>query len=169
MVPTVNDVRLTGADDANPWPRGPNPASGYQLDARFATLQEQATGAFISHAEVGSLPSQQMLDDLAAFQLTLFTTPRVRELADAVDAGTVPLPDTDPPLTEFEEQGKAVFVRACAHCHGGPRSVDDAAARGRAVPRHLHAALVHGCGPSRSGPAVGAAGVSAARGGMIVR
>jgi cytochrome c peroxidase len=120
MVPTVNDVRLTGPDDANPWPRGPNPAGGYQLDARFATLQEQAIGAFISHAEVDSLPSQQMLDDLAAFQLTLFTNPRVRVLADAVDAGTVPLPDPDPPLTELEAQGKAVFVRACAHCHGGP-------------------------------------------------
>ena len=120
MVPTVNDVRLTGPDDANPWPRGPNPAGGYQLDARFATLQEQAIGAFISHAEVDSLPSQQLLDDLAAFQLTLFTNPRVRALADAVEAGTVPLPDPDPPLTELEAQGKDVFMRACAHCHGGP-------------------------------------------------
>src|SRR4029077_18832823 len=25
MVPTVNDVALTGADMVNPWPRGPNP------------------------------------------------------------------------------------------------------------------------------------------------
>ena len=120
MVPTVNDVRLTGPDETNPWPRGPNPAGGYQLDARFATLQEQAIGAFINHAEVDSLPSQQMLDDLAAFQLTLFTNPQVRALADAVDAGTVPLPDPDPPLTDLEAQGKAVFTRACAHCHGGP-------------------------------------------------
>jgi cytochrome c peroxidase len=121
MVPTVNDVRITGPDGENPWPRGPNQAGGYQLDARFLTLQEQATGALLSHAEVQGLPTQQFLDDLAAFQMTLFTNPRVRDLADAIDAGTTPLPDPDPPLTEEETQGKAVFARACAQCHGGPR------------------------------------------------
>jgi cytochrome c peroxidase len=120
MVPTVNDVKLSGPDGANPWPRDPNPTGGYQLDGRFGTLQEQALGAFISHAEVATLPSQQTLDDLAAFQQVLFTNPRVRTLSDAVDAGIVPLPDPDPPLTELEEQGKEVFTRACAHCHGGP-------------------------------------------------
>src|SRR5262245_39965813 len=120
MVPTVNDVKLTGPDGANPWPREPNATGGYQLDGRFATLQEQARGALINHAQVDSEPPQQMLDDLAAFQLTQFTNRRVRALADAVDAGMVPPPDPDPPLTELEEQGKAVFTRACAHCHGGP-------------------------------------------------
>jgi cytochrome c peroxidase len=119
MVPSVNDVKLTGPDGTNPWFRGPNPEGGYQLDARMTTLQDQALGALINHAEVQSLPQQQMLDDLAAFQRVLFTNPRVRELADAVDAGTFPLPDPDPPLTELEQQGKAVFTRACAHCHGG--------------------------------------------------
>ena len=118
-VPTVNDVKLTGPDGANPWPRDPNPTGGYQLDGRFGTLQEQALGALITHAEVTTLPSQQVLDDLAAFQDVLFTNPRVRALSDAVDAGIVPLPDPDPPLTELEQQGKAVFTRACAHCHGG--------------------------------------------------
>jgi cytochrome c peroxidase len=120
MVPTVNDVKLTGPDGENAWPREPNATGGYQLDARFATLQEQAMGAFISHAEVASVPSQEILDDLAAFQRTLFANSRVRALADAVDAGTLPLPDPDPPLTELEQQGKVVFARACAHCHGGP-------------------------------------------------
>ena len=28
---------------------------------------------------------------------------------------------TSPPLNELEQQGKAVFERACAQCHGGPR------------------------------------------------
>ena len=41
-VPTVNDVALTGPDDGILWPRGPNERGGYQLDARFGTLQEQA-------------------------------------------------------------------------------------------------------------------------------
>jgi cytochrome c peroxidase len=120
MVPSVNDVKITGDDRVNPWPRGPNPTGGYQLDARRATLQDQATGALLDHAEVQGLPSQRFLDDLAAFQLTLFSSPRVRALADAIDAGTAPLPDPDPPLDELEQQGKAVFARACAQCHGGP-------------------------------------------------
>ena len=121
MVPTVNDVRLTGDDGENPWPRGPNRTGGYQLDARQATLQDQALGALISHAEVQGLPAPSFLDDLAAFQSTLFTNPRLRQLADAIDAGITPLPDPDPPLNGLETQGKAVFVRACAQCHGGPR------------------------------------------------
>lgn len=120
MVPSVNDVKITGDDGVNPWPRGPNPTGGYQLDARRATLQEQAKGALLDHAEVQGLPSQQFLDDLAAFQLTLFSNPRVRELADAIDAGADPLPDPDGPLSDLEQQGKAVFGRACAQCHGGP-------------------------------------------------
>ena len=51
-VPTVNDVALTGPDDVNPWPRGPNAFGGYQLDARVATLQEQALGALTNHAQI---------------------------------------------------------------------------------------------------------------------
>jgi mono/diheme cytochrome c family protein len=120
MVPSVLDVKLTGADDENPWPRPPNQTGGYQLDARFANLQEQALGAFVSHAQVQNPPSQRMLDDLAAFQNVLFSSTRVRQLSEAVDAGIVPLPDPDPPLNELEQQGKQVFIRACAHCHGGP-------------------------------------------------
>jgi cytochrome c peroxidase len=122
MVPTVNEVAITGPDPtgANPWPRGPNPAGGYQLDGRFATLQEQALGALVNHAQIDHAPPQQFLDDLAAFQRTLFTNRRVRALAEAMAAGVSPLPDTDPPLTALQQQGKVVFERACAHCHAGP-------------------------------------------------
>ena len=118
-VPSVNDVKLTGADGLNPWPRGPNPSGGYQLDGRFADLQEQALGALLSHAQVQKPPPQRMLDDLAAFQRTVFTNGRVRALSAAIDAGA-PLPDADPPLSGLEQAGKTVFTRACAHCHGGP-------------------------------------------------
>ena len=120
MVPTVNDVVLTGPDGINPAPRGPNNAGGYQLDARVATLQEQALGALVNHAQIQNPPSQLFLDDLASFQRTLFTNRRVRELAAAVAADTQPLPSADPPLTTLEQQGKAVFERACTQCHGGP-------------------------------------------------
>jgi cytochrome c peroxidase len=119
-VPTVNDVALTGSDGTNPWPRGPNTTGGYQMDARVATLQEQALGALTNHAQLQGVPPQQLLDDIAAFQRVLFTNQRVRALADALREGTTPVPDPDPPLTELEAQGKVVFARACAQCHGGP-------------------------------------------------
>jgi cytochrome c peroxidase len=119
-VPTVNDVALTGPDSGAPWMRGPNVFGGYQLDGRFGTLQEQALGALVTHAEIKHQPPQQLLDDLAAFQREAFTNPRVRKLAAAVADGSLVLPDPDLPLSGLEEQGKAVFTRACGQCHGGP-------------------------------------------------
>jgi cytochrome c peroxidase len=56
---------------------------------------------------------------LATFQLTLFSSPQVRTLANAIAAGITPLPDPDPALSPLEQQGKSVFMRACAQCHGG--------------------------------------------------
>jgi cytochrome c peroxidase len=121
MVPSVNDVALTGPDASIPvWPRDPNGTGGYQLDARLTTLQEQALAALVNHAEVEGAPSPQLLDDLASFQRVLFTNQHVRALADAVREGSVALPDPDPRLNTLERQGKAVFERACSHCHGGP-------------------------------------------------
>jgi hypothetical protein len=120
MVPTLNDVALSGPDAGVPvWPRAPNPTGGYQLDARLTTLQEQALGAFASHAQIQSAP-EQLLDDLSSFQRVLFTNHRVRALSDAVRQGATPLPDPDPRLNDLERQGKTVFVRACSQCHGGP-------------------------------------------------
>jgi len=120
MVPTVNDVKLNGPDGLNPWARAPNPGGGYQLDGRFADLQEQALGALLDHAQIQAPPRQRLLDDLAAFQRTLFTNPRVRALSDAVSAGASVLPDPDPKLSGLEQAGKIVFARSCGHCHGGP-------------------------------------------------
>jgi cytochrome c peroxidase len=60
-----------------------------------------------------------MLDDLAAFQQTLFSSPDVQRLADAIASASTPFPDPDPLLDELELRGKEVFNRACAQCHGG--------------------------------------------------
>jgi cytochrome c peroxidase len=60
-----------------------------------------------------------MLDDLAAFQRTLFSSPGVELLANAILSGSSSLPDPDPELSELEQHGKVVFNRACAQCHGG--------------------------------------------------
>jgi hypothetical protein len=119
-VPTVNNVALTGPDGVNPWPRGPNQSGGYQLDARVTTLQEQALGALINHAQIHNAPPQRLLDDLSAFQRVLFTDDHDDDLSDAVRQGARPLSDPDPPLTTLEQEGKVVFARACSQCHGGP-------------------------------------------------
>jgi mono/diheme cytochrome c family protein len=132
VMPVLN-VAITGPDGVAPiWPpgaprvpimgtdpNGPNRQGGYQHDARFATLQEQARGALLSHAQVSVEPPERMLDDLAAFQQTLFSSPGVELLAGAVRTGSAPFPDPDPELSELERQGKAVFNRSCATCHGG--------------------------------------------------
>jgi cytochrome c peroxidase len=120
MVPSVNDVAITGPDFQNPWFREPNKTGGYQLDARIATLRDQALVAFQAHAQTRLDPEAQVLDDLASFQRTLFTNNHVRKLAEAVRLGVDPLPDPDQGLSPLETEGKAVFVRACAQCHGGP-------------------------------------------------
>jgi len=132
MVPGVTEVKLTGSDGLNPWARGPNVTGGYQLDGRLLTLQEQALGALLNHAEIQSPPDDRLLDDLSSFQRVLFTNERVRSLSEAIDAG-LPLPDVDPPLNSLELQGKAVFTRACAQCHGGP---GQSTPQGRVV--HFH-------------------------------
>ncbi len=121
MVPSVNDVALTGPDSgASVWPRDPNPRGGYQLDARLPTLQEQALGALVNHAQTHEAAPPRLLDDLTSFQRVLFTNHRVRTLAGAIRTHSAELPDPDPPLNRLERQGKEVFERACAQCHGGP-------------------------------------------------
>jgi len=128
----VNNVAITGPDNVQPiWPpaprtpimdvdpNGPNRQGGYQHDGRFGTLQEQARGALLAHAQVTVEPPTGMLDDLAAFQRTLFSSPSVEALANAIASGAPSFPDPDPELTELEQQGKAVFNRSCATCHGG--------------------------------------------------
>jgi cytochrome c peroxidase len=119
-VPTVFNVRLTGPDSLNPWPRGPNASGGFQLDARITTLPEQAHAAIMNHAQAQTEPTAGFLDDIAAFEQVLFSSPRVRQLSDAIRNGASTLPDIDPPLNAQQAQGKVIFTRACAQCHGGP-------------------------------------------------
>jgi mono/diheme cytochrome c family protein len=132
-VQPIANVAITGPDGVLPIhppgaprtpimgqdPNGPNRQGGYQSDARFGSLQEQARGALISHAQVTAEPSEGLLDDLAAFQQTLFSSPEVENLALAILAGATQFPDADPELNALELSGKVVFTRACAQCHGG--------------------------------------------------
>ena len=132
-VPSVLNVAITGPDGGAPnWPpgaprspimgqdpNGPNRQGGYQIDARFSTLQEQARGALFGHAQVTVEPRAEMLDDIAAFEQTLFSSRGVKKLAKEILSGSPTFPDPDPELNVLEQQGKEVFNRACATCHGG--------------------------------------------------
>lgn len=131
VMPVLN-VAITGPDSVLPiWPpgaprppimgqdpNGPNRQGGYQHDGRFGTLQEQARGALIAHAQVSAEPGLDLLNDLAAFQQTLFSSRRIERLADAILSGSTVFPEPDRRLSEIEQQGKLVFNRACAQCHG---------------------------------------------------
>ncbi len=100
-VPSVVNVAVSGADPkALAWSRGPSQHGGYQLDGRVDTMQAQAAGAFLNHAQAGNAPTAAMLDDVAAYERTLRADP-------------------EPPLDELQAKGKKVFERACAVCHGG--------------------------------------------------
>jgi len=132
-VKPIFDVAITGPDTVPAvWPPGaprvpimgqdpvgPNRQGGYQHDGRFATLQEQARAAFIGHAQVSVEPPLRLLDDLAAFEQTLFSSPAVELLASVILSGSADFTEADPPLNTVEQQGKLVFNRACAQCHGG--------------------------------------------------
>ena len=121
-VPTVNDVKLTGPTNILAWPRAPNPGGGFQLDARIATLQEQALGALRNHAQVQNDPAPRLLDDLASFQRVLFSNPRVRKLSDAISAGVTPLPDPDPVLNELEQRARPSLPAPVRNATVGPTS-----------------------------------------------
>ena len=45
-----------------------------ELDARFDSLQDQALGALLAHAEIQNPPEQRLLDGLASFQRILFSS-----------------------------------------------------------------------------------------------
>jgi cytochrome c peroxidase len=118
-VPSLLNVRITGPDNVKPLSlRGPNPTGGYQLDGRFSTLQEQAFNAMLSHVQIKGSPDSRLLNRIAAFEGTIFSSDSVRALANAMETRTTPLPDPDPPLTPLEQEGKEVFLRACGQCHG---------------------------------------------------
>ena len=106
-VPTVENTALTAP---------------YQYDGRAATLQSQALGALQEHSQINPNPTQATLDQIAAFEQTVFSSEGVAGVAEALKEGK-PAPDPDPHFSpgSMEAQGKALFQQICAVCHGGPR------------------------------------------------
>ena len=98
----------------------------------FTNLRKHA---LVDHSEIRVAPKARFLDDVAAFQETLFSSQSVRHLADALAQGG-PVPETDPPLNDLERQGKSLFDHHCATCHGGPTQTIPLAVLPPAI-RHL--------------------------------
>jgi cytochrome c peroxidase len=96
----------------------------YQQDRSAATLEAQALGAVNQHMEPTVQPTKAFLESIAEFQRHIFSSPKVRRLSAAIDAGRR-LPDLDPPLTPFERVGKEKFDDFCRRCHGGPAQVEN--------------------------------------------
>jgi cytochrome c peroxidase len=99
------------------------------VDGRQPSLEAQATGAILDHAQ-GAVPSLAALQAIAAFQKTnaFFSSPAVRRFA--LEKGEAPgLPQGQ---TASEKRGRRFFEDLppdptdglkpglCAHCHSGP-------------------------------------------------
>jgi cytochrome c peroxidase len=115
----------------------------YQLDGREPDLQTQAQGAVTNHAEgpkIGPAP----LDQVAAFQRELFTSPRAWLVARLLDLGVpldkVPTPEDYVPLAAAERRGREVYKQACEACHGS-------ATTDRIVNREVHDLFFAALGP----------------------
>ncbi len=95
--------------------------SPYQFDGRFPTLQIQAGAALLAHSQMNPPPAQGTLDDLAAFEQTVFSDPGAARIARAIARG-LPPPDPEPvfPPGSLEAEGQALFHAACVPCHGTP-------------------------------------------------
>jgi cytochrome c peroxidase len=99
------------------------------VDGRQPSLEDQATGAILDHAQ-GVVPSPVDLQAIAAFQKTneFFTSPALRRFAlEQAEA-----PELPKGQTESEKRGRRFFEDVppdptdgfrpglCAHCHSGP-------------------------------------------------
>jgi cytochrome c peroxidase len=91
-------------------------------DGRAPNLQAQAAGAIAAHMEPGTTPTQDQLDDIAAYEQTQFSSAQLESFA----AGG-PEPVLPPGRTDSEKRGRIFFtddahslVPRCVHCHSGP-------------------------------------------------
>lgn len=103
--------------------------SELMVDGRQPSLEAQATGAILDHAQ-GAVPSLADLQAIAAFQKTnaFFSSPAIRRFA--LEKGAAP--DLPNGQTASEKRGRRFFEDVppdptqglkpglCAHCHSGP-------------------------------------------------
>lgn len=90
------------------------------VDGREDDLAVQARHAVQSHFQPTELVESSVGRDMAAFERTLFSSPRLRDFAQAGAQGAGPALPAG--VTEAEKRGRAFFAPGgrCARCHGGP-------------------------------------------------
>jgi cytochrome c peroxidase len=131
-VPLPSRVRLTDEPDAThvTVSRAVPPlnmlkhTAPYHQDRSAATLEVQALAAVNQHMEPQTPPTRAFLESVAEFQRHIFSSPAIKRLSAAIDAGRRP-PDLDPSLTALERHGKTRFDDFCGRCHGGPAQVQN--------------------------------------------
>lgn len=88
-------------------------------DGREPSLQSQANGAIHAHMQPTTEPTATQLDQIAAYEKTLFSS---KTLAAFASGGAAP--ELPPGKTAAEKRGRAAFVDGpqgkCAFCHSGP-------------------------------------------------
>lgn len=95
------------------------------LDGRDPTLEIQAKGAILGHAQSANVTARQ-LADIAAFEKTLFNRKALKHFARGGAAPTLPEGNT-----EAQKRGRVFFTDdfvqvnngtafRCVHCHSGP-------------------------------------------------
>ena len=137
MVPSVNNVRLTGPDGANPAGRAARmrPAAISSMAARRICRSRRSARSRHTRRSTNA-PAQRLLDDLAAFQNVLFSSPRVRALSDAVRGRR----DAAAGCRSAAERARAAGQGGVhARLRAVPwraRPVDHAGAAAAALPRH---------------------------------
>lgn len=121
-VPSIADVGFSGP---------------FQFDGRETSLTVQAQNAVTSHSQGGTVPAP-VLQRIAAFERSVFSSPRARFVSDLLELG-VPLSDIPDPdvllaLDASERRGRDVYNLACEACHGDRT-------RNRIVRRDVHDSL----------------------------
>jgi hypothetical protein len=108
-------------------------AHGFVADLRNPGIQDVDKSASMTHTQLGDtvfngIADPQRIEDLAAFQFSLFTDSRLQGLLHPGDPSYHPSYDelvADPFLTvvantESEKRGKEVFRQFCFTCHNVP-------------------------------------------------
>ncbi|MFT3772619.1 MAG: cytochrome c peroxidase [Minicystis sp.] len=94
----------------------------YQFDGREATLQEQASSALRAHSQISHTVGHGVLNLIAAYESSLFTSKRAAavaaQVADGVPIASIPSPEDGMHLTAAQARGRAVFETFCTACHG---------------------------------------------------
>ena len=95
----------------NPWLRGPNASGGYQLDARLATLQEQALGGLHRSRPGRQRPAAADARRSGVLPADAVHQPPCPRAGRRGARGHAPLPDADRPLTSSSRREGGIRAR----------------------------------------------------------